>query len=90
MQVLVFFDEDKSQISVWGRTDYPDCGDFKIPVFPGGEFCGLSYEDLVKIEDFETDPVTQAVIKTTPRRPRPRPEDIQPIPDFLRKKPVQP
>jgi hypothetical protein len=87
MQVLVFFDENKSLISLWGRTDYPDCGDFKIPVRPGESFLGLSFEELTKIGSFETDPKTQTVIKTTPRQPRA--ENPPPIPDFLRKKPAQ-
>ena len=86
MQVLVFFDKNKSLISVWGRTDYPDCGDFKIPVRPGETFLGLSFDVLAGIESFETDPKTGSVIKTIPRRP-PRGNAL-PIPDFLRKKPA--
>jgi len=84
MQVLVFFDKDKSLISVWGRTDYPDCGDFKMTIRPGQSFCGLHYDELQAIEDFETDPETGGVIKTTPRQPLP--ESTIPIPDWLRKK----
>lgn len=88
MHVLVFFDENESLISVWGRTDYPDCGDFKIPVRPGGSFLGLGFDALTRIGSFDTDPKTGAIVKTTPRQPLP--ENPTPVPDFLRKKPDQP
>lgn len=87
MHVLVFFDEKESLISVWGRTDYPDCGDFKIPVRPGGSFLGLGFDELTRIGSFDTDP-SGAIIKTTPRQPLP--ENPPPIPEFLRKKAAQP
>lgn len=88
MHVLVFLDESELLISVCGRTDYPDCGDFKIPVRPGGSFLGLSFDELARIASFDTDPKTGAIVKTAPRQPLP--ENPLPIPDFLRKKPAQP
>lgn len=87
MHVMVSFWEEDSLVYLLGRTDYPDCGDFKIPVRPGQSGFGLSFDELTRIEAFETDPVTGAVTQTTPRRPPP--ENPLPIPDFLRKQPVQ-
>ena len=88
MQVMVSFWEEDDLVYVLGRTDYPDCGDFKIPVRPDQSWFGLTYDDLTKLESFETDPKTGTVTKTTPRRPWP--ENPLPIPEFLRKKPVLP
>jgi len=84
MHVICTFFPDDNAVSVRGRTDYPDCGDFRVFVRPGESFHGLEFSDLVGLSGFETDPATGDVVAVTPRPPPPG--NQPPFPDYLRKK----
>ena len=83
MRVICAFDVKKKQVSVMGRTDPPDSGDFLITVRPGESYCGLTYDQLAQLASFETDPVSGNVVSTSPASQR----VPLAIPDWLRKSP---
>lgn len=83
MHVFVFIREEGRVLHLWGRTDGADSERFKVPVQPGESFCGLSFNELEKIEWFDTDPATGQVTASGPRRPAL--ENSVSIPEFLLK-----
>lgn len=86
MYVVCSYHPEEDRVVVMGRTDYPDCGDFKIFVSPGQTYHGLSYEDLIGLKGFETDPLTGQVIRTVPATiPPDADRSGKLIPDWLRK-----
>ena len=90
MYVVCSYHPSTERVVVMGRTDYPDCGDFRYPIFPGETYYGLTYEELKTLKGFETDPQTRQVIRTVPADPIPPDADRsgKQIPDWLRKKPA--
>lgn len=90
MYVVCSYHPDTEWVTVMGRTDYPDCGDFKSVVRPGETYYGLTYDELTLLKGFETDPETDKVIRTVPAPP-PSPDadrSGKSIPAWLRKQPV--
>ena len=90
MYVVCSYHRDGEKVTVMGRTDYPDCGDFKFHISPGETYYGLTYDVLTTLDGFETDPLTKQVIRTVPATPIPPDADRSGklIPDWLRKKPA--
>lgn len=89
MYVRINYHEEEGVIHLRGRSDPPDCGTLQGVVRPGEVVAGgLSFDDLVKLDAFETDPVTQEIVATHPRQPLPAAPAPLPIPDWLRKKPA--
>ena len=87
MHVCLTYDSEKNLIWMRGRFDPPAAGDFLSVIRPGEEGFGKTFDELKQIDAVETDPLTHEVISITPRSPRP--ENLLPFPDFLRKKPAQ-
>lgn len=85
MRVICVFDGEKSQVSLMGRTDPPDSGDFLITIRPGESYRGLTYDQLAQLASFETDPISGNVVSTSPASQR----VALTIPDWLRKAPAK-
>lgn len=90
MYVVCSYHPNREKVTVMGRTDYPDCGDFKRQISPGETYYGLTYDVLITLDGFETDPLTDQVIRTVPATPISPDADRSGklIPDWLRKKPA--
>lgn len=90
MYVVCSYHPKEDRVVVMGRTDYPDCGDFKSQISPGETYYGLTYDELATLDGFETDPLTDQVIRTVPATPIPPDADRSGklIPDWLRKQPA--